>query len=86
MESYENDANDFQVLHGFIGVLIMVALANTASVNPWRRTRGANASAFLGHDRKPILMELKNCRVVHPAADSRPEDLSGLSAGPEPRE
>lgn len=68
METYDNEGEG-NLVGGCAGTLALLVLsAVLVPVFMPQRTRGASTSAFLDRNQRPILLELKNCRVVTPAA------------------
>lgn len=86
METYDDTSYDIEGRHLVVGVLIFMAAQALMPAQGYRRTRGANATAFLGKDQKPVLMQLKNCQVrldcavQTPMADS--PNRAGLAVEP----
>lgn len=64
METYDDSSNDIEFWHVALGMMLFVVAQGVIPAPNFRRTAGANTTSFLGKDQKPILMQLKNCRVV----------------------
>jgi hypothetical protein len=64
METYTDQTHGSDGWYLIAGFALIISTAMVFPPYYAYRTSGASASAFHARDGKPILMELKNCRVV----------------------